>query len=539
MRPGWCWLLALLLLAGCDCGGGDDDDDVSDADDDQSDDDQADDDISDDDQSDDDQTDDDTESPPEITWCDCADFFDDPQTALLIPHDARCGTVDAPWDRAQPDDPTIKVRFAVMPHSGATSHGALAVELGGPDPNLRNLVIFTLQPKGVLAKNLRENFDLLFVEVRGALTSSTPLVCPAGMMGTKYENADEYRALVRQYLADLPTAFSPARMSTVDSVEDLDLVRRALLVEKLRLFGNSYGSRYMLEYMRRHGEHVEAYLFDSTLPPESSLRHDLDRVLRTIADDCAADAACPVSSGEVWSLTAAVLADLDLDPLPTYVSGYTVTEDLFHLGDAPEVLSGWPEVLRRYSEGDRYAVLSWHNVARVNMQPRTSFGTDADSFQFDPYSDNVLGIDHPGWYDTDTNVVLWRLSPPYISFAQQKWMGDLAYEELSALWNAAPLVDRAPVVSALPGLLVAPRFDDATPWTDAQAAIEHGLSGATLVPVNADHTVLLDLGGPYLHWTADDQACLRSLVVDWLVEPFDPYTRPCVRHLAEPLQFAR
>ena len=343
--------------------------------------------------------------------------------------------------------------------------------------------------------------------------------------------------LVRACLAALPAEFSPAHMSTVDSVDDLDLVRRALGLDRLRLFGNSYGSRYMLEYLRRYGERVTGYLLDSTLPPESTCQHDLDRVLRTVADDCDADPQCPISGDEVWSLTNEVLTQLDAAPLPFGLDAYALTDDLFHLGDTPDVLARWPAVLAAFQAGDLEALIAWHLQARLNLPRPTSFPTDGDSFAFDPYSDNVLCIDHPTWYDANLDgVVLWRLSPPYVPFEQQKWMSRIDCEELHAHWDAAPRVDHAPVVSAVAGLLIAPRLDDATPWTDAVQAIASGLTGATLVPVNADHSVLLDVGLRSLHWSRADQDCLRALVVDWLVAPFDPYERMCVRVLTRRLE---
>ncbi len=531
----------LLLAAGsagallsCDCGDDDetgDDDDTAPVDDDATS-------LDDDTAADDDSApvDDDTVPPPEIAWVDCDTFFDE-QTAALVPADVRCGTIPAPFDRDDENSVSIDVRFAIAPCTGEQSAGMLAVELGGPDPNLRNLTLLTLLPDGILARELRERFDLLFVEARGSATSSTPLVCPDTLLGRYYSGPEEYRALVRQCLAALPTPLDPAHMSTIDSVDDLDLVRAALGLDQLRLFGNSYGSRYMLEYIRRHGAHVPAYLLDSTLPPESTCRHDLDRNLRTLSADCNASASCHGWTDDLWSDTARIIAELADDPLPA-VDAWALTEDLFHLGDATFLLRYWAGVVYLVNGGNRQALSEFHFFAHLNLPARTSFPTDGETFQFDPYSDNVLCIDHPTWYETDVSqFVLWRLSPPYVPFVQQKWMSRTTCEELAAIWETEPAVDRAPVVSDLPGLLIAPRFDDATPWPDARDAIAHGLSGATLVKVNADHSVLLDIGRPTQHLSPADQQCLRELAPDWLEAPFDPFTRRCVKALGKRLDF--
>ena len=56
--------------------------------------------------------------------------------------------------------------------------------------------------------------------------------------------------------------------TTRDSVEDVEAVRRELGVEKLTLFGISYGTKLALAYARAHPEHVERIALDSVLEPD-------------------------------------------------------------------------------------------------------------------------------------------------------------------------------------------------------------------------------------------------------------------------------
>lgn len=523
-------LLCLLLLA---CQGGHDDDDAP-----------TDDDATDDDTTDDDLDDDDDlpsvgvgDRPPVITWRYCAEFFD-PLTAAFLPDDVACGTVAAPWDYDDPAGGEVAVRFALVASTSAAPAGTLAVHLGGPDPNLRNLVLFKLQPKGILAREFRGQFEMLFVEARGSATSSTPLVCPDEMFGEPYAGEAQYRELVRLCLAALPAAYRLDHMSTLDSVRDLELVRRALKIEKLRLFGNSYGSRYMLEYLRQYEDHVSAYLLDSVLPPQADARHELDQVLWTLAGDCAADEDCPVEADRILALTDTALARLDDNPLAYGLDGYRLTDDLFHMGDRPGHLARWPRVLAKLTAGRTRSLQLWDMAARELAPPRHDLPTNGETFEFDPYRTNVMCADFPGWNDvTDRKFVLRRLSPPYIPLPQLEWMSHVACEELAAYWAAEPAVMRDPVESAVPGLLVTPRLDEDTPWTDATQAMEEGLAGANLLPVNLDHRVLIDLGSFHQGLARSDQECLRKLAVDWLISPFDPYERACVADLTAPLSF--
>ena len=56
--------------------------------------------------------------------------------------------------------------------------------------------------------------------------------------------------------------------STAEHAEDLEAVRQSLGVDKIALFGVSYGTKLALAYALAHPDHVERLLLDSVLPPE-------------------------------------------------------------------------------------------------------------------------------------------------------------------------------------------------------------------------------------------------------------------------------
>jgi pimeloyl-ACP methyl ester carboxylesterase len=58
--------------------------------------------------------------------------------------------------------------------------------------------------------------------------------------------------------------------TTRDSVEDVEAVRQALGVEKLTLFGISYGTKLALSYARAHPDHVARIALDSVLEPDDA-----------------------------------------------------------------------------------------------------------------------------------------------------------------------------------------------------------------------------------------------------------------------------
>src|SRR5207248_10137654 len=65
-------------------------------------------------------------------------------------------------------------------------------------------------------------------------------------------------------------SIGPARdfYSTADHAEDLDAVRHSLGLDKIALYGVSYGTKLAMAYALAHPDHVERLLLDSVLPPE-------------------------------------------------------------------------------------------------------------------------------------------------------------------------------------------------------------------------------------------------------------------------------
>ena len=55
-----------------------------------------------------------------------------------------------------------------------------------------------------------------------------------------------------------------------DSVEDMEAIRRAAGVERLTLFGISYGTELALAYARAHPDRVERLILDSTVDPDDA-----------------------------------------------------------------------------------------------------------------------------------------------------------------------------------------------------------------------------------------------------------------------------
>ena len=61
-----------------------------------------------------------------------------------------------------------------------------------------------------------------------------------------------------------------AHYTTADSVQDMEAIRAELGVDKLTLFGISYGTELAIQYARTYPQHVERLILDSVVDPDDT-----------------------------------------------------------------------------------------------------------------------------------------------------------------------------------------------------------------------------------------------------------------------------
>jgi pimeloyl-ACP methyl ester carboxylesterase len=142
----------------------------------------------------------------------------------------------------------VRRRALVQP-----SLGVLVALAGGPG---QAAVPFAGQFAAVLKAGL-DRRDLVVFDQRGTGRSGF-LSCPSLNGGGSLAGAV-------QQCAD---ALGPARefYTTRDTVEDIEALRQALGVERIALYGVSYGTHVALAYAWRYREHAELLLLDSVVP---------------------------------------------------------------------------------------------------------------------------------------------------------------------------------------------------------------------------------------------------------------------------------
>lgn len=151
--------------------------------------------------------------------------------------------------------------------------------------------------------------DYIFFEQRGTAQAEPSLACPEvdeALHDARLQNLDsssarrlevsaagKCRVRLKQLGVDLSAYNSAA------SAADLEDLRRALGIRTWNLFGISYSTRLMLNYVRDYGEHVRSVVLDSVLPPSVNWDEgDVDRIMDSldkIIARCESDAKCAAS----------------------------------------------------------------------------------------------------------------------------------------------------------------------------------------------------------------------------------------------------
>lgn len=179
-----------------------------------------------------------------------------------------CGYVTVPENRSAKHSRKIDVRFSVVraQHSGGVPVFFVA---GGPGQSMMELG--TTAATIDLGQALRTNHDLVFVDQRGT-GSSHPLRCD--LYGPLPTPPQVLAALFPAHALGecrkrLSASADLGAYNTDEAADDMDAIRSALGYRRIALWGVSYGSEFVLDYIRRHGTRVQSAVVEDIAPPAS------------------------------------------------------------------------------------------------------------------------------------------------------------------------------------------------------------------------------------------------------------------------------
>src|ERR671930_83754 len=235
----------------------------------------------------------------------------------------ECATVNVPLDRSGATPGTVSL-YVERLAAGGTPRGVLFLIAGGPGQGSAGT--FDLASNGAQFRDQFPGYTLVAFDPRGTGRSGV-LRCPE-------LQADPSASPARQQglVAKCATEIGPNRAfySTRDHADDIDAVRQALGVDKIALWGTSYGTQLSVAYALTYPSHVARLLLDSVADAagrDPFSLDDLQQMPKGLASLCSGAlcrAATPNFVGEVVKL-ANQLGDRRLTGKVAKPGGGTVT----------------------------------------------------------------------------------------------------------------------------------------------------------------------------------------------------------------------
>lgn len=383
--------------------------------------------------------------------------------------------------------------------------------------------------------------DLVLFDQRGSGLASPRMDCPGSQdvfLETLAVTNTESLRLQREEARRCAEAlvgdhYNAAAYTSVDNAEDLHDLFTVLKVPRWNVYGVSYGTRFALEYMRRHPDDIRSVILDSVFPPQVQFFEDdaanTDRAFQYLFTQC-----CELSYPDLGARFLALVERLNKTPL---------------IIERPHPAKEGRVTIRMDGNGLIYRLFGLlYNVADIETVPRL----------IDAYERDLRSV-----IDADLDRYLWEIygradfgdamflsvqcleEAPFNDFAKaaaayahypllRELNADSeasTYHEVCDTWRKAFKVedlrdsDNAPVTSDIPTLILTGSFDPVTPPAYAR------LAATTL-----KNSFLFEF--PYLgHDVLGNDHCPNWIAAEFLEKlKVDP-VHPCTQ-LHVPLSFA-
>lgn len=421
-----------------------------------------------------------------------------------------------PLDHSKREGEQIELRIARLKSTAPEpAQDAFVMINGGPGASSIDMLV----DFGPVADAFTRERDVVVIDQRGTGRSAV-LNCPGLTDSTEELDDSATVELTQECLAQLP--YDPRYFTTTVAVQDLETVREALGYAQFSLYGVSYGTRVVQQYLRMFPDSARVAVIDGVVPSTQALgtmiaahsQQAFDQVLAR----CAADPACNEAFPDLKQSYQSLASRLKEAPVPLTlrhpVTGKSTDIELTfpHLMMwlrlslyAPETTAIIPLTLHQAFEGDYLPIAA--NALRL-----ISSVTGAMSYGM--HNAVMCSEDAPFFNDDEVDFDAMRAS----------YMGEQMYETLKQICSVWPegVIDpniKSVLKSDVPTLVLSGEFDPITPPAWGEVVLP-GLSQAKhIVAPGQGHGVL-------------PRGCMPLIVREFVEKAsVDDLDTECVKHL--------
>ena len=442
-----------------------------------------------------------------------------PAKARAIANEHRstlhCAWFLAPEDRQKQQNGSQVELFVLRILSQEPKGNAPLLHLtGGPGDAASDELAFWL------TSGFHQDYDIILMDQRGTGLSRPALACPESASDDQWILACRMR-LVNEGI-DLSAYHS---MAIVRDTRDL---LEAMAIEKVNVYGSSFGSRLALLLADVAPERIRSLALDGAYPPPRSalvdMAHNSEQALERLFSDCESNPSCDVALPELRRKFYHVLAELNEEPLELYnLDENTVlrlngdefllwTIDMLQYPDLVPLLPLFIELLHL---GNTYLLLSLDSLAKAPNRNEDNSHSDGAYLSVLCAEDMALAASER-----------WRTQHQQASQAIRHALRPIAREQISACekWDLRPAgtLPVEVVKSDVPALLLSGAYDSVTPPYYGELAAEHlRVSWHYLFP-NVGHNVL------------KAEPCASAVMRTFLADPTRQPAHQCFATLQPP-----
>jgi pimeloyl-ACP methyl ester carboxylesterase len=207
----------------------------------------------------------------------------------------------------------IRLHYIRIKSTAATNRATIYLD-GGPGGDGQGILNYAAYLGTPFLDGLLIDGDFLVIGQRGTRLSLPFLDCEQ----SSCENADL-------------TAYN-----TAYNADDVDDLRSTLGLDKLNVYGISYGSRLGLEVLRRHGDYVRAAVIEGLVPAQvhwpAAIPASFYSALTGLRSSCTAAGACGTTFGDLVAKFLTGVDVLNANPVSIQVGSDTVPLDGYSYG---------------------------------------------------------------------------------------------------------------------------------------------------------------------------------------------------------------
>lgn len=436
-----------------------------------------------------------------------------------IKEQVQCGTLKVPENYQRPEGRKIDINVTILPAIDNTStKEPLMFLAGGPGQAATELAAHIRRA----FTEVRKTRNVILVDQRGTGKSS-PLVCEENNLAGEniYTstmtdlNAEDIRECVASFKQDL------SQYNSENAIRDFDAVRSALGIDKINLYGGSYGTRAALVYMRLFPQNIRSVVLDSVGPievPIGPFGQSSARSYNLLLENCFADEACKAAFPELDKEYQAVFSQLVQQPVTVTIPHPRLGSMTDFVIDADKFASVIH--LQLYSMSGRSVVpLVIHQASLGNYLPLAGILSQRDTEEVEGgiYLGLMLNIlcneDFPkigvnDWNADANNNFSRNISHRLLRFSCPLWP---KFRPDESFYQS--------VKNDIPTLILSGKLDPVTPPSNGEFTDSSLLNSRHIVVDNASHIVagnqcalrLVDQFLDELDLEALDETCLTEL----------------------------